>query len=337
VIKYDVSGVEPSEDRPLIPVDVYTCKLVQCLDAKPSGKDRRLELIFEIVSGDYKGQKLYEYVVLNEASEWKLAEFIRSLGLKDKGNLDPNKILGTLLSVKTKIETSDAYGSQARVARMMLLKDGESADAEDLSEDGEGDGEPGGEDEAWTEEELNELSLKELTEQATEFELDPAEIQKGKKTAAQKKTALVAAILEAQEAEEPEGEEGEEGAEGEEGEEELWTEEELEALDDDELKAVMAGDAEDEEDEGFGLDPDDDAFKTAKKVGKKTLKKFDRAKAIAGILEVQGEGEGEGGDEVAYEDMELADLKALCTERGLPTRGPKRMLVERLNKADEPV
>ena len=43
----------------------------------------------------------------------------------------------------------------------------------------------------------------------------------------------------------------------------------------------------------------------------------------------------EGGEEVAYEDMDKDDLKAECQERGLPVSGNKQDLIDRLIEDDE--
>jgi hypothetical protein len=343
IIKYDVSGVEVESDRGVMPAGVYKVKIITCVDAKPSGKDRRLEVVGEVVEGDWKGYKVFDYINLDvEELSWKLAQFVRALGLPDKGGLDPKKVIGLLTRSRTKVTNSDEYGMQSKHQRWLPLDadegestdDEESADDEDATEDDETE-----DDSAWTEEELKALALKELTTLATEAELDTKEILKAKTKAADKKTALVEAILAAQEGEDEDEDEDES---------ELWTEEELTELDDDDLKAVLSGDPEDEDDEGLGLDPDDYS-KTVKK-GTKRIKKFDRDAAIAAILAAQGaedeeaeeeeeeeEAEEEEADAPDYDSMELDELKALAKERSLKTQGTKKILVARLKKADEPV
>src|SRR5881392_807045 len=39
----------------------------------------------------------FTYIGLSEAADWKLAEFIRALGLKEKGKLDPDKMVGKFI------------------------------------------------------------------------------------------------------------------------------------------------------------------------------------------------------------------------------------------------
>ena len=154
-IKYNVKGVEAKGDRPTPKPGVYRCKIVSCVDAKPEGKDRRLEVQYEITEGENKGYKLYDYINLeSEASEWKLASFIRAVGLPEEGELNPDKLVGVGLTVRTRVENSEQYGSQAKPASLMPLDgtEGESGDAEDLSDDDTepeaGDGDADGDDDA---------------------------------------------------------------------------------------------------------------------------------------------------------------------------------------------
>lgn len=146
--------------------------------------------------------------------------------------------------------------------------------------------------------------------------------------------------------EESDADEAVEG-EGEGEDSELWNEEELTELDDDDLIAVAAGDPDDEEDEGFDIDLDD--FTKIVGKGKKAKTKLDRDGLIAAILEAQGgeeeEGEEEGGEESEeeegedgpdYDSMTDEDLRAACKERGLVAKGKRDVLIKRLRKDDEP-
>lgn len=344
-IKYNVKGVDTG-GGPLPKAGVYRCKVTSCIfNEKPdSGKPPRIEAVYEIQSssdGDktHKGYKLYDYVpTTNEEMEWKLAQFIKAMGLPESGSFEPKECVGTGLNVRVRIQPeTEQYAAKANPATLIPL-DGEegSDDDEDLSEETEGeetvDGEAEEDNEPWTEEELEGLEKAELKEVAGEFEVDWP-----KRLTDAGKAKVIAAILEAQgEAEEEEGEEGED---------DLWTEEELTELTDVELKGVAFGDPEDDDDEGFGLDESDYVTKKKNPKTKKMVTKFDRDACIAAILEAQeggeeeGEEEGEGGEEeeaVDYNEMEVADLKALCKERKLDTKGTKKMLVARLEKDDEP-
>lgn len=339
-IKYNVKGVETG-GGPLPKAGIYRCKVTSCVDGKPADKGRRLEVVYEIQSdssGDktHKGHKLYDYIPLErDDMDWKVAQFIRAMGMPDVGDFDPKETVGTALNVRVRIQPeSEEYAAKATPATLIPLDGEEDSDGENLEE--ETDGEEGGEDEAWTEEELEALEKAELKEVAGEFE-----VAWPRRLTDAGKAKVIAAILEAQgAAEESEDGDDEDAVDGE--ADELWTEEELTELDDETLKGVAFGDPDDENDEGFELDESDYVTKKKNPKTKKMVTKFDRDGLIAAILEAQGDGEeeaadGEEGEEPPdYNSMELAALKTLCKERKLDAKGTKKMLVARLTKDDEP-
>ncbi len=341
-IKYNVKGVDAGGDRTMPKAGVHRCKVISCVVAKPSDKDQRIEVQYQVTDDNPEGSKgyvLYDYVNLERDDlSWKLAQFIQAMGLPESGSFDPEDCVGTGLNVRVKIQPeTEQYSAKATPATLIPL-DGEEGDDEDLTEDEDtgsddgdtGDGEDEGEAEPWTEDELGELEKAELKEVAEEFE-----VTWPKRLTDAGKAKVIAAILAAQEAAaEADGEDDEPG------DEELWTEEELEALDDDELKGVAFGDPEDDDDSGFELDEDDYVSKKKNPKTKKTVTTFDRDGVIAAILEAQGEGD-DGEDETAeeppdYDAMDPAELKALCKERKLDQKGTKKILIARLKKDDEP-
>lgn len=331
-IKYKTKGIDRKGRGPLPKPGVYTFKVTGCQVTKPSGKDRRIELIADINSGEFKGARLYDYINLeSEAVAWKLGQFVDSLGLPEDGELDPDKLVGETFKARTRIRgATDEFEAKADIAQYLSsdgdeeTEDDEEPDAEDAEGAEDEDGAATADDELWTREELDELSLDELKEQCEEFELDHAALLKGKKAASAKKAALAEAILEAQ------GGGDDDDAPGDE-DDELWTEEELNELDDDDLKEQLGE---------FELDEADYVKTTGRGKQKKTT--FDRDGAIAGILEAQGGGEDdEDGEEEDdgpdYEAMNLSELKKLANERGLSPKGTAAVLRKRLQKDDEPV
>jgi hypothetical protein len=102
VIEYDVTGVEESSGGTGVKVKpgVRIARIDLCeqreekADGSPAN-DLRVGLNFgsEFDWG-------FTYIGLGPASDWKLAEFVRSLKLKDKGKLDPDKAKGKFVRVK---------------------------------------------------------------------------------------------------------------------------------------------------------------------------------------------------------------------------------------------
>lgn len=321
-IKYNVKGVDAKGDRPLPKPGVYRCKIVSCVDAKPSGKDRRLEVQYEVTEGDHKGFKLYDYINLeSEAAAWKLAQFIKACGLPESGNLDPDELIGTALSVRTRVDAgNEQYAPSAKPATLMPL-DGDAEEDEELEEeddedeseeeeDSDDEEDDDEDDETYSREEL-ESGEYDLEEVAGELEVD---FPSGKLTA-KKKAALIDALLAAQDSGD-----GEEDDDDEEEDEEDEEEIDYSAMSAKELKDALA----------------ESDVKISAKV--KALKGAKLKAALVKLAEenlVDSEDE-EDEDEPDYDAMEPKELKALAKERGLDTKGSKKILIARLQKDDQP-
>jgi hypothetical protein len=102
LITYDVSNVEEQEGSTGVKVKpgVKVAKIMVCeqrtqkTDGSPAN-DIRLGMS---VGPEYDW--VWTYIGLGEASDWKLKEFIKAVGLKDKGKMDPDKMKGKILRVK---------------------------------------------------------------------------------------------------------------------------------------------------------------------------------------------------------------------------------------------
>lgn len=147
------------------------------------------------------------------------------------------------------------------------------------------------------------------------------------------------------------------GAEGSEDEEDLEDEDDESEDEDDESEDDDEDDDEDEDedddddawDEESLADLDNDELKEAAEeldvAVPKKLTAASKKKLIAAILEAQEGDDDEDEDEdeddeddeeVDYSSMELAELKKLCKERELATKGSKAALIKRLEKSDDP-
>ena len=179
-IAYDVTDVESGQDFDTpVPIGVYRAKIDECEQTKSKAGNEMLALTLEINRGDYKGRKLWEYIVLNEASAWKLRQFLEAVkiigpnGGKAKGELDPRKLVGTQIIVKVKHEPDDFGGTDGMRARPgALLPIPDDADEEEPDDDG-----PAATDDALTYADLEEYSREDL-----EAEADENDVSYNKKT-----------------------------------------------------------------------------------------------------------------------------------------------------------
>lgn len=118
LLEYDVTGVEESGGGTGVkcPPGLKVAKIMiaEVREKKADGtpaNDIRLALA---VGEEYDW--LFTYIGLGPESDWKLAEFIRSLGLKDKGKVNLEKVVkdGTLIRVKVNAgEYQGEYSPQA--------------------------------------------------------------------------------------------------------------------------------------------------------------------------------------------------------------------------------
>jgi len=137
LIEYDVSNVEASggggTEQPK--QGVYTAKIAQCRqrDTKADGTPANDIMVALDLGANYAW--VYTYIGLGEAADWKMAEFIRAVGLKEKGKLDPDKMVGKLISVKI---NPDSYDGEYRGRAGRLMKAAKGAKILDADADGAG-------------------------------------------------------------------------------------------------------------------------------------------------------------------------------------------------------
>lgn len=150
-IKYDVSDVEVREANYAQPKPgIYNVKIVEANPRLTDGKND-IEVIAEVTDkGEFQGARLWSYVNFGEASAWKLAEFTMALGLKQKGEIDTDKLVGKKCQVKVNASTYEGE-YRARLQRWLVPSDSvDGSDDENEFDD-------------WTDDDLKEeLSSREL-------------------------------------------------------------------------------------------------------------------------------------------------------------------------------
>lgn len=183
-IKYDVSDAPTGMDFDTpVPKGLYRCKINDLThgESKSSGNPM-LTVEYEITQkGDWKGRRLWDYIVLDDSSAWKLRQFVEALGKRAKGELDTAKAIGQRVLVRVKHETDDRDPDnpvvRARVGNVSEVPntdDDEPADDDDPDAEPEddGDGDDGDDGEDLTYEDLAEYDREELEELIEEEDLD---------------------------------------------------------------------------------------------------------------------------------------------------------------------
>lgn len=230
-VKYDLRDVEAAgEGFDTPPPGLYRAKLVECneKESKSSGNPM-LECVYELTRGDFKGSKVWDYIVLGVEGfpERKLRQFLEAVGKitgkrNAKGTFDPDDFEDADVQLRLKNEEYEEE-QRARVAAVLPLPEDDEDEEEIDDEDGDdGDEDEEGAGEEYTYEDLEDMDLDELKGVIEEEEL---EIRVTKKSKQEKVLERVAEALEL----EPEEEEEEEGDEDEDEDYSEWTPADLKA------------------------------------------------------------------------------------------------------------
>jgi hypothetical protein len=126
LIPYDVTGVEESQGGTGVKAKpgVYIAEIMRCTQRETKADNspaNDLEVALN-VGPDYDW--VFTYIGLGPASDWKMAEFIRAVGLNEKGRLDPDKMVGKKIRVKINPDSWEGNYT-ARAGRLMPSLNGD--------------------------------------------------------------------------------------------------------------------------------------------------------------------------------------------------------------------
>jgi hypothetical protein len=318
-----------SGNGPMLEVILQPVKTADGKTVKPKDKKKQVA-------------RVYTYVLLeHEPSDWKLKEFIKAVSLKDKGMIDTDKLVNTEVQMNLKPDTdlNDQY--RPRVGKLMAVPNGAKSRPAPAAPETNSTPDDEEEVEDYTRADLDEMEDDELIEAAGEFDVP---VPKGRMNPI-KKRRLIDAILEAQE--EGDEDEDEEDEEDEEDDTDVEASEEEDEEDDDEEDERE--DEEDEEESDQTLAEELDRLNRSELKAyikeheldisvKKSMEDEDIRDAIVEAVgdEDEDEEEDEEGDEPTdYNSWSIDALKKEAQERGLSTKGSKKILAGRLGKDDE--
>lgn len=301
-VKYDVSNAEKRSFEVPKP-GVYEAVVSDMSHGDSSSGNPMFTIVFEITKGEFKGSRVWYYILTDGSQEWRLREFTDALGLKPKGTLDTDELKGTIVQIKTAVDPArDGFDEKAKIKNVLPTK---------------GSGKGGGADEDEDEAPYEEWELSDLREEA-----EAREIKISGRVTKKKLVDALEADDEEADGKDEEGEEEDNEGEGDEGTDEDLTRADLAEMSRADLKKLI----EEEELE----------IKVLRKHTDDQLR--DKIAEALELEEEEEEGEEEGDeeeDDKDYSEWELSELKAELKERGLKTAGRKSQLVARLEKDDE--
>lgn len=142
-VKIDFTNVEAFQRAS---EGVHHVKISDIQEKNTQGGDPMLQVAFEIVSGDDKGVKVFDNLVLTDKALWKFKSLLQIIGMKCDGKVavDLDNMIGKSLNINV---THEEYNGQIRARVSDYLKPGvdkykddeddDSFDEEDVSEDEE--------------------------------------------------------------------------------------------------------------------------------------------------------------------------------------------------------
>lgn len=321
-LKFDVTGVDPAGSFKVPARGAYKAKVDVVDGPKESSKGNdMLEIQYVITEdGEFTDSRVWDYIVLDEANEWKFRRFLEAVGAvtkrKEKGALDLDKVIGTPVLIKVTHEDSEEYGLKARIGNVTKAKGGDvDEDDEDLDEELDGD------EGDLTYEDVMAMSKAEIKELIEEEELE-IRLTKNSKVANLRKRVIDELELEEAEEEEEDEDEDDDGIDNSE-----VTAEDVEAMSKAELKELI-------EEEELEI-----RVTKASKVANLRKRVIEELELGEDEEEEEDEEDEEDEDEVEevedYGELPVGDLRNELKERGLPTKGTKPALVKRLEKDDD--
>lgn len=142
-VKIDFTNVEAFQRAS---EGIHHVKISDIQEKNTQGGDPMLQVAFEIVSGDDKGVKVFDNLVLTDKALWKFKSLLQIIGMKCDGKVavDLDNMIGKSLNINV---THEEYNGQIRARVSDYLKPGaaktdddedeDSFDEEDVSEDEE--------------------------------------------------------------------------------------------------------------------------------------------------------------------------------------------------------
>jgi len=126
LIEYDNTGVEESGGGTGVKVrpGVHVAKIERCAQREEKRDGSPANDIEVALNFGEEFDWGFTYIGLSDAADWKLAEFTRALGMKEKGKFDPDKQVGKFIRVKVNSGTYEGEYSPD-MGRLMKIQSGD--------------------------------------------------------------------------------------------------------------------------------------------------------------------------------------------------------------------
>lgn len=130
-VKVDFTGVEAFQR---VSEGVHHAKISDIQEKTSQGGDSMLQVAFEVTSGEDKGNKVFDNLVLTDKALWKFKSLLQVLNMKCDGKVAVylDKMIGKALDINV---THEEYNGQIRARVSDFMKPSSASSDDDEDED----------------------------------------------------------------------------------------------------------------------------------------------------------------------------------------------------------
>lgn len=132
-MKVDFTGVE-SYQR--VSEGIHRAKISEIQEKTSQGGDQMLQVAFEVIKGDDKGNKVFDSLVLTDKALWKFKSLLQVLNMKCEGKVavDLDNMIGKVLDINVIHEEYNGV-TRAKISEYTKANDSKSSVDDDDDED----------------------------------------------------------------------------------------------------------------------------------------------------------------------------------------------------------
>jgi hypothetical protein len=144
-MKVDFTGVE-SYQR--VSEGIHRAKISEIQEKTSQGGDQMLQVAFEVIKGDDKGNKVFDSLVLTDKALWKFKSLLQVLNMKCEGKVavDLDNMIGKVLDINVIHEEYNGV-TRAKISEYTKANDSKSSVDDDDDDEDEDDFDEENEDE----------------------------------------------------------------------------------------------------------------------------------------------------------------------------------------------
>lgn len=94
LVTLDFNLEDVKDSFELLPTDAYEAKITKQELKKSAAGNNMIAIEWTVLTGDFAGRKVFDNIVLMEATAWKVKQYAELIGLESGSTLDPELFMG---------------------------------------------------------------------------------------------------------------------------------------------------------------------------------------------------------------------------------------------------